>query len=117
MHRDSQGCVRAHLERKQQKTERKEQGEGEKGRKERKGGKGLRMLRRRKSLKRSESFAAQFGGKLVDHFKAAESVGKFFPPFFVAILFKCCLEQTQLETNEQTTSKSQKPPQHQREKP
>lgn len=60
---------------------------------------------RKKGLNSGEDSAGPFGGGLEDSFKGANK-HRDFSPLFVYILFKCCLEQTKLETSEQRNAKT-----------
>jgi len=64
------------------------------------------MGREKGESKERRSPSCQFGGGLQDNLKAVSKQRDFSPTFFVYILFKCCLEQTKLETNELTNSQT-----------
>ena len=64
------------------------------------------MGREKGESKERRSPSCRFGGGLQDNLKAVSKQGDFSPTFFGYILFKCCLEQTKLETNEPTNSQT-----------
>ena len=74
---------------------------------ERKSGEWEGLMEREKGeSKQRGTPSCRFGGGLQDNLKADSKQRDFPPPFFVYIIFKCCLEQTKLETNEPTNSQT-----------